>query len=414
MALVVSSNTPIFALAQQDVVFLDSIIAAKGKSSQADFERLVKVVEANPNDIKARFALGNCFESRGYEQLAADEYKRVCQMQKEHPEAHFKLLGILLQTNDIDAAANEIVACEQLFGKSGKDLLKLGQLVQKFGDVDLAGDIYEEAVKAERPQIGAGTALARVRIEQGKFKEAVDAADKDLALDRDNGKAHAAKGTALDLLNRPRESLREFLIAYELTPYEKGVATKVADELIREKRYAEAVKPAIISQALATETLNELDDAKRVLVKLLDKVPEKDSSRIVEEVSGRVKDDPLVLYFHLSLGEVYQSLGMRDCARRQFEICTTFKNSKIKDQNNPSLISRAYIKLGQIEERQLGNYDRAAAYYREAQKIYPYNMETKDALARLRGREAAKENDLAWDLKEALHKLWETMTGARR
>lgn len=410
----VSSITPIFSLAQQDVAFLDSIIAAEGKSSQADFERLVKVVEANPNDIKARFALGNCFESRGYEQLAADEYKRVCQMKKDHPEAHFKLLGILLQTNDIDSAANEIVECEQLFARSGKDLLKLGQLVQKFGDVELAGDIYEEAVKAERPQIGAGTALARVRIEQGRFEEAIAAADKDLALDRNYGKAHAAKGTALDELNRPKESLREFLCAYQVAPYEKGVATKVADELIREKRYAEAVKPAIISQALATETLNEMDDAKRVLVRLLDKIPEKDSSKIVEEVSDRVKDDPFVLYFHLSMGEVYQALGMRDRARRQFEICTRFKDSRIKDQNNPSLISRAYIKLGQIEERQLGNYDRAASYYREAQKVYPYNPETKDALARLRSREAAKENDLAWDLKESLRKLWENMTGAKR
>jgi hypothetical protein len=253
-----------------------------------------------------------------------------------------------------------------------------------------------------------------VRITQSKFQEALAAADKDLALDPNNGMAHAAKGTALDGLNRPKDSIKEFILAYKIDPYEKGVATKVAEKLITEKRYAEAVKPAVISQAMATETLNELDAAKKVLVRLLDMVPEKDSSKIVKEVSARVKNDPYVLYFHLSMGEIYQALGWRDRAKEQYEICTTFRGSKIKDQDNPSLISRALIKMGEIEEIQNGNYDQAAAYYKEAEKVYPYNLETKGALARLKGRAAAKENDLAWDIKESLRKLWESVTGVER
>lgn len=414
VALIVSSAAPLFALAEQDAKFVDRIIAAEGRATQAEFERLTKLVEADQKDPNVRFALGLCFQNQGYEQLAVDEFKHVCELQKDHPQAHFKRLSILLAVNDVDGAADEIVACEDLYAKSGKDLLKLGQLIQKYGDEELAGDIYEEAVKAQRPQSGAGTALARVRINQTKFQEAVAAADKDLALDPNNGKAHAAKGTALDGLNRPKESIQEFLIAYKLDPYEKGVSTKVAEKLIKEKRYAEALKPAVISQALATETLNEMDDAKKVLVRLLDKVPEKDTSRIVKEVSAQVRNDPFVLYFHLSMGEVYQALGRRERAREQYEICTTFRGSKIKDQDNASLISRALIKLGEIEEIQLGNYEQAAVYYKEAEKLYPYNLKTKGALARLKGREAAKENDLAWDIKESLRKLWESVTGVQR
>jgi hypothetical protein len=131
VALIVSSAAPLFALAEQDIKFVDRIVAAEGKSTQPEFERLAKLVETNQSDPKVRFALGLCFENQGYEQLAADEFKRVCQLQKDHPEAHFKRLSILLAVNDIDEAADEIVVFEDLYRKSGKGLLKLGQLIQK-------------------------------------------------------------------------------------------------------------------------------------------------------------------------------------------------------------------------------------------------------------------------------------------
>lgn len=414
VALIVSTASPLFALPEQDVKFIDRIIAAQGKSTKPEFERLAKLVEANPKEPKVRFALGLCFENQGYEQLAADEFKHVCEIQKDHPEAHFKLLTILLAVNDVDGAADEVVACEDLYAKNGKELLKLGQLIQHYGDEELAGDEYEKAVKAQQPQIGAGTALARVRINQSKFNEAIAAADADLVLDRNYGKAHAAKGTALDQLHRSKDATKEFLLAYSVEPYEKGVSTKVAEKLIAEKRFEEAVRPAVISLATSTETLNELDDAKKVLTRLLDKVPDKDSYGIVKEVGLRMKQDPMILYFHTSMGEIYQALGRRERAKEQYEICTTFRGSKIKDQDNPSLISKALIKMGQMEEVQLGNYDQAAVYYKEAEKVYPYNMETKEALARLKSRVAAKENDLAWDIKESLRRLWESVTGTQR
>ncbi len=197
-------------------VYLDKAM----KSMQAgDYEKarieLKNVLQIDPKDARAYFALGEVFEAKKDFRKAFGNYNKAAELDPQNPEYLAKIGRFyLVLANDIGKAEEQLSKIEAVDKNSRHGrLLKAGIMLKK-EDIDAAQAIVESLYKEDSADEEVASFLAVIYSKKGMTSRAVDVLEKAVAQNKDNTslKAKLASAYILDgKRDRAEDVLKEVL-----------------------------------------------------------------------------------------------------------------------------------------------------------------------------------------------------------
>lgn len=388
------------AISSEDAGYVERTIAGFSSLSGFDeaFQRTNSILEEDQGATRARFLLGMILEKQGYESLAMEQYRQCIKEKPGHFAYNYRLLLVAIKTKDSDTMLSQLARCKQLAGGDGHVLLKLGLTMENAGYSKLADPIYEEAARAKEKAYGVGSSLARLRLKQGRFDEAIKCVNWDLIKEPYDNKANVLKGRILLKLNNSKAATQSFIRAFKADPCEDQVAELVARELVKVGKYEEALLPAFCNFWCNASSREKLEDSKRFARVFIKKVPLKSIQEAVQAAAASAPTPGHRQFFYLAVGGFFDDIGNRKLATSAYEHALAIRTNPPNDQ----LLARGYYRLGLEKELWLRQPEEALTLYKKSIAIYPDDKEVSLALDRLESRMNNRVKDFAGRLKDAL------------
>ena len=242
------------------------VIALQAGSSDMAIELLDTVVARLPEDVDARFWLGNALQRAGRLQDAETHYRSVLMLADDHADAHYQLGGIChrlarlveavecyrrsiaLQPNSPAMHSDLGVALEAQgrFEEAAQSLRRaltidpyhaeahfnLGNTLKELGQLDDAIDCYRRAIELRADFVDALDNLGVALQEKGRLEEAVACYRRALALHPDWPPTLANLGIALGEQGKADEAIAACLRAVQL-----GESTETRIAFVRAIRH---------------------------------------------------------------------------------------------------------------------------------------------------------------------------------
>ncbi len=375
------------------------------ESQEKEFALLSDILQKNPDNARARYVLSLFLTNRGYEQLAIEELKKAVSLNPNYADAHYRLCALYFKLGDREPAAKELEICSQLSSGDGAQLYRLALIVERFGDKRQAGPLYEKALATK--SFGVGISLAKLRISQGRFVEAIRAVDHDLGMDPQSAAANFIKAEALARLGKTDEAMSSYMVAYRGAPCEQRCAAVVARRLHYLGKELEALEPAMIDLGCSSQSQELLEESKKLVIEILSRLPLRQSDPVVEEMGREVASSPGNMFFHLCMGDVYDRMGEPERAIREYE-----KGNQYASADNRYLWARGLYRLAIDEECWLRDYKKALNHYAQARLLDMSDTAIGLSHERLLRRMQTRNNDVAWLIKDWFWKMWSNLVGS--
>ena len=190
------------------------------KSMQAgDYDKarieLKNVLQIDPKDARAYFALGEVFEAKLKLRKAFGSFSKAIELDPENPEYLAKIGRFyLVLANDIDKAEEQLGKIEAIDKNSRHGrLLKAGILLKR-GDIDNAQTIVEELYAGNSGDEEVASFLAAIYTKKEMSSRAVEVLEKAVAANKDNTSLMARLASAYildDKRDRAESILKEML-----------------------------------------------------------------------------------------------------------------------------------------------------------------------------------------------------------
>ncbi len=384
---------PPAATAQPDVTqeLLQVQQQVKSKEiTQQTFEQLARILKQAPQNSQAHLLLVYCYEARGFEDLAEDEYKLSDQYAPQDPASLLSQFQRKVAHRDMYSARSLLVQAQQKYPHDGHTLLMEALFAAYVKQPDKAEAILEKLVRQGDAPPGAASMLAAVRVKQSRYKEAVDLADVDLKQKDDTYLSNASKGVALMQLGQYHAAVPLLKRAFTIGPLEKGIAEDYYGVLLKLGEPSQALKPALVHLACAP-TEAEATQARLATAYLLSVVPVEQADATINSVSGLLGSTSYAVRMHFLLGRLLAESGQHRRAIAQLEQGL---------QLNPNSAG-AYFELGQQYEA-LRDYEDAMVNYTMACGLSPNDPLYTNTMVRLSQRLANRKGDIAWQFKDWL------------
>ncbi|MBX9694929.1 MAG: hypothetical protein K2Z81_21270, partial [Cyanobacteria bacterium] len=223
----------------------------------------------------------------------------------------------------------------------------------------------------------------------------------DLRIDPQSAAANFIKAEALTKLGRTDEAMASYMVAYKNSPCEQRCASVIARRLQYMGKNLEALKPAMIDLGCTSENQPLLEESKALVIEILSRLPASLSDPVVDEMGKEVASSPGNMFFHLCMGDVYDRLGRIDRAIYQYKMGIGY--AAVDKQ---FLWSRGLYRLAVDEEGYLRDYKSALSHYAQARILDPSDEKISLSHERLLMRLKARNNDLAWRLRDWLWNLF--------
>lgn len=230
------------------------------------------------------------------------------------------------------------------------------------GKLTQAIDLYQQAIRSN-PQDGAAyTALARVQVYAGKYKDAQASAEAALLLNPSNARAHVMRAWALDFQSDYLGAEAAIKRALELDP-NLGVAHAV---------YTEILIDSYLSGTATYDNLAKAAEESRLAISLDPNTIESHRARgyaleatanyeeAIAEYQAAIAINPNIADLHLALGRNYRAQQVYDLAVEEFTRANALNPS---DPTPDLLTSRTYATIGE--------FAKAAQYAESAVKDAP-------------------------------------------
>jgi tetratricopeptide (TPR) repeat protein len=395
------------ALAVDESLDLPSITrrVEDSSASEQDLNKLSEFIAREPNNAKLHYLLGFYMEQKGFEQLALDSYDRAIKCDSGFKPAHYQRCLVLLRVDDLEEGMKEMQLCEQLFASDGDKLFRIGQALEQCGKRDDAKRLYQKSTLSGHKERGRGVTLAKIRLQQGKWDEALEAVEWDLKNNPNDGPGNLVKAEILLRAKRDEDAMACYLRAAKGGPCADYTAMTVAQKFLERKRYADALTASLFGLLCPPKDPAELERTKAQVSDLIVRLPEKETQRALESVSLDVQKLRRCRYFRLALGDIFDRLNRPQRAMEQYQLAIHDCSSPMMDNN---ILARGYYRLGRDYETKFRNHREALDLYRRANMISPNDREIQANYIRLTTRMKNRKNDVSAHIKDAWYSLWKS------
>ncbi len=374
-----------------------------GKPLDSDLDNLRQLISRDQNNAMAHYIMAMSLERQGFEQLAADEFARAEKAKPDFADPHYRRCLLLFRMQETEAALDEIKQCERLFADDGEQLFNLGLVAESHAQRQEAQRLFEKAAKAKNRALGVGLSLARFRISQGRFYEALQALEWDLRIDKQNTPALMAKAETFYYLHRRQDSMRLFSIAYRQNPCEQKAAERACESLLSNGETREALRAAFFNLTCSTQSEELTESAKDLCLTILKRVNDRDAFSVADEVGSVMTQTKYCRFLYFALGDIFDRCGKKNQAMAEYEQgikrCTTCKHDE-------DIVGRGMYRLALDKEEFARDYQSALQLYEKALALRPTDVEIEHHYLRLKDRLANRNNDFAWKLKDAFTAIW--------
>lgn len=364
------------------------------KDTAKALDQLQELLKKDPNNVEAHMTCGKVLQLLGYEDLADDQYKIVDRLDPTKPNSVLDLFHSKLENEGPIAAGEYIRYVEKRFPHDASVLLMQGIIERMHGREEHAEFYYREAMLQHPDMPGLASALASLRLSQGRFVEALDLANRDLKLNKDHPAANLAKGEALLAMGRPDAAIPCIRIALKYPKNDKrAIASLLSRACMSNGQFSDAIEPTLIE--LASTSVKDKPAVERIKKRLLvilhrAKPVELLNSMLVLLPDIRDREDAATVYF--ALGDVLDRANFPGEAEIAF-----IRGLKLRPNS-----ARPYLRVGIIKEEG-ADYIGAFQCYMLAYQIDQNDREIAARLLRLYMRSTKQKRDLAWLLKDLLH-----------
>lgn len=375
-------------------------------SSERDLAKLTDLAGKEPGNANVHYLLGRYLENKGFEQLALDSYAKAIDCDPNFKLAHYMRCLILVRTGDVELGVKEVFLCEKFYKDDGDKLFRLGQSLQQVGKRADAQRLFRESTLAGRKERGYGLMLARIKFQQKKFDEALEAVDWDLKLDGKDWRANMFKSEILLGMKRNDEAAHCLVQAAKHGPCGQDVASSAANQLIALKRYNDALTAALFELLCQQNGDAAIERSKSKILDLIGRLGVKESLKVISSISPDIQKLRGCRYFRLALGDIYDRLNRPVLAMGEYQMAIHDCPVRLMDD---AILARVLFRLGLDYESAFRNHREALNLYRRARMLAPDDREIAANHTRLEHRMKTRRNDVSAHLKDAWYSFWTTV-----
>lgn len=347
-------------------------------------------LEVNPNDSSAHLALGLCYDKLGMMDLATREYQKAADQAPDDPRALMELVKSQVRHGQTKPAMTILKSAYERFPNDPETMFWYANYLRTTDKSNEAEALYKKALTTNKNVLGLGSAVAELRMQQGRYGDAVVMANKDLALDKNFGLANELKGAALLRMQQYAAAVEPLRIAYEQAPTKRELAAQYSYASYWTGAYRNALEPALINLAMKSSLTTNSQSAKEAVRRVMSKLPASFCIEKISSVSPIVDKEMRNAAFHFSLGDVLDSLGMYEPAIEQYSAGLMIAPN----------FARGIFRLGKDLELHRHEYEEALVCYKKAHALAPDDQEIEAHLNRLNARYPRRSGDFAWQLKD--------------
>ncbi len=363
-----------------------------GNATTAVIEKLGHVVERDPKNARAHFILGRALDMAGYASLAELEFRKADELDPTRPGALLELFQSKLDAEDRVGAYKLLGYMAYRFPEDPAVLYMQGLYEFSQGRNQKAEDKLNQALHSPRAVTGVKSMIAALRINQGRYADAIKLADDDLKVKPDHFYANLMKGQALFLSGHPSQAVPYLKKAYEERSTHPGIAELLSRSYQAQGFYADALEPALYQMALTTKQEDMERVKKRVayLERFLNASQTANVAAMARRRLGGRAEGPR-LYF--GLADVLDRLG------RRREAIATYEKGLLEDPR----LARGWYRLARDFEA-AGDMGSAAISYRKALDLAPQDTQIVLSALRFSNRLENSKRDVAWQIKQLLRR----------
>ncbi|MBY0356772.1 MAG: tetratricopeptide repeat protein [Candidatus Obscuribacterales bacterium] len=387
-------SMPVYAATVTDTNKLKEIDEQieRGHVNKDMLAQVQAIIGREPHLGLAHYVAGRLLAYFGYSDLAEQEFVFADQFDPEHSAAVLQLFDLRMQNEELARAYQLLEFIAKRFPEEPSLLMMQGIFLERSGKTAEAEKIYLKALQNPKKITGVSTALAQVRLQQGKPEEAIKLAKVDLQHLPAHFMANVVIGEALLSLNRPLEAIPYIEKAHQVRPANYDLIRMMALAYYRAHDFERALPCALLYMTLSTKA-PQFANAKLFCAKIIHNLSPKDVDKGINEAAEVLSDKDYRVRLHLSVGDVLDRMSRHIEAARQFALGLRL------DPHN----ARGWYRLA-VDEEIFGLYDQSIVSFKRALDLDPRDREIHAGAVRLATRLMNQERDVAWRLKESLRR----------
>lgn len=367
----------------------------RNKDAQAALKKIEDLLSREPENAEAHMLCGTVLQYLGYESLADEHYAIVDKLDPTRPSSALAQFKTKLALKGPTAAYEYLRYVERRFPNDPSVLLMEGMIERANGNPIEAEFYYRTALDLHPNTPGIATALAALRIQQKRYRQAIDLADQDLKLKKDHPAALFAKGQALLSMGNVKASIPVLQKVFENSSLDrKEPADLMAQAYVQNGQFAEALLPTLI--AMSWISMNDkaiADRYKARLGYLLTGAKCTELFHSLQMALNDIRDVDRQAWLCYAVGDVLDRSGCLQEADATF-----LQGLRLRP------VGRGFLRLAKIKEKRGDNkaaylfYEQAAIMDKKDPEIVASNKRNKDSSNKHQG-------DIAWQLKNWMRNL---------
>jgi len=216
----VSDLRSAFANQSDSVPLAISLARAQLAADQPELaeQTLRTVVQTNPRNVEARFALAQFLIETGREKQARPVLEQLVNEQPGNSTALEGLTRLQLAGQDLAAALSTARTIQTLQPRSATGYLLEGEALRAQEKLDAARQAYERAAVVDPSAVEPVVALTRLDVSAGKLDVALARLDEQLGKFPSQAMLQALRGDVLMTMQRPKDAAVSYTAAIKLMP----------------------------------------------------------------------------------------------------------------------------------------------------------------------------------------------------
>ena len=238
----VATLEPLWPRLSNDFMYLYvlGIAAHNANQKELDEKALNRLVEIGASKPEFHLILGKAYLNRAEPDKALLELQRAAAGNPSLPYVHFSLGVAHLRLNHNEEAEAEFRKDLVVEPDLADTYEQLGQFYQRAGNDEEAARFFHEALKRNAKMPASLFGLAKVYMQQEKYKDALLVIDSAVRLTPNQQGAHYVRGQVLARLGRREEAQAEFATAKKIISADLGKRREaLSDERIPNPELAE-------------------------------------------------------------------------------------------------------------------------------------------------------------------------------